>query len=1321
MLRVRAEAQNAVGWRGDSVKPRRRGPILFGLWLMVVLLAAAGTIHSFAKSEPMAPAEPDAGPLAAGLVSAVDQAGDAQDTPEADVKFEHISVEQGLSEGSVHCVFQDSTGFLWFCTEDGLNRYDGHDFTVYRPGHEQNTLTANYVHSVCESPEGVLWIATTGGGLDRLNLRTGQFSNYSSLTNIRPSSDWLTTLLCDQDGAVWIGHTAVGLDRFHPTTNQFTRYRHVEDEPRSLSAGAVHAIFRDREGVLWIGTDSGLDRGDPIGQRFIHYQHDPQDPHSLSGTSVRAIHQDREGTLWIGTDSGLDRFDRQEEGFLHYQHDPKDPHSLSHNSVRAIFEDREGVLWIGTDDGLNTFDRQGERFVRYQNDPSDPNSLSANWIWSIYQDQEGQVWFGTYSGGVNKYDRFAERFAHYGGRPGDSNSLSNSHVWSIYEDLNGILWIGTNGGGLDRFDRAEGTVTHYQHNPDDPHSLGDNVVRAIQPDGAGGLWIGTDGGGLDRFDPQTERFTHYRHDPGDPYSLSHNAIRVLYLDSEGVLWIGMNGGGVNRFDARTERFVRYWADFNQPGGLRGGSVWSITEDEEGMLWFGTAGAGLNKLDRDTGQFTWYEHDPSDIMLCLHEDRAGRLWIATYGNGLYELDRRTETFSVYREEDGLASNAVYGILEDSSGTLWISSNNGLSRFDPRTGTFRNYDTSDGLQSKEFSTGAYHKSPSGEMFFGGIQGFNAFYPERIREDNPYVPPVVLTSLTQGGEPLDVGLAASNVQAFTLDWPNNFFEFEFAALSFSRPEKNQHAYMLDGFDKDWVQAGTKRSGRYTNLPGGTYTLRIKGSNGEAVWNHEGTAVRVTVVPPFWQTWLFRVIVLVVLVAGAVGVYRQRVRNVEARSRELEEEVQERTQEIEQRRQVAEGLRDILAVINSNRPLDEVLDHIIAQASRMLGAGATVLHRIERKRKLVAIQASSGLPDALEGVSAIPFDASWADDAILSHQPYVIPDLGEMAAAEEGADDDPLVKQWLDVTGQYYRSFLAVPLIVEGQVDHCIAFYYAEPQAFSEEDLGLAVALADQAALAIENAQLHERAKELAVVEERQRLARDLHDAVSQTLFSASLIAETLPDLWGISPDEVGELLLKLRQLSRGALAEMRALLMELRPAALAEASLKELLRQLAQAAAGREGIPVSVTVDETCDLPSEVRIALYRIAQEALNNVVKHAQASRVEVSLRCAPPLSPPEAGEKTADLSRSMGTPLSPQQAGGKAAGQVKRVELVIRDDGIGFDPDNVAPERLGLGIMHERAEAIGARLVIESQPGRGTQIAVVWAADKGQSAEGKVS
>jgi ligand-binding sensor domain-containing protein/signal transduction histidine kinase len=1288
------------------MRPGKRFALTSALVIAAVLLMAV-CLRSVAAVSPGSPAissvlhrtgspQQEATTIAHGQDDAA-SAGQSPPAPGESIQFEHISVELGLSEGSVYCIFQDSRGFLWFCTQDGLDRYDGYNFKVYRPEPERNSIAFPYVHSVCESPAGVLWIATMGGGLDRFDLETEQFRHYpQNPDGSGPSGRWITSLFCDRDGGVWMGTTAAGLNRFYPATNEFIYYRHQDDYPATLSHDAVNAIYRDREGVLWIGTDAGLDRGDPIGQRFIHYQTRPGDPGSLGGTAVQAIYQDREGALWIGTDGGLDRFDRETEQFVHYQPNPDDAQgargSLSSNSVQSIFQDQEGTLWIGTDGGLNRFDPGDGQFIRYRSLASDSSSLSNDWILSIHQDREGVLWFGTYGGGLNKYDRFAARFAHYRVTAADPSSLSSNQIWSIYEDRAGVLWLGTAAAGLDRLDREQGIVTNYRHDPADPNSLSYDAVRAVYEDREGMLWIGTDGGGLDRFDPSTEQFTNYRHDPDDPHSLSHNAIRAILEDRKGVLWIATDGGGLSRFDRDTERFVRYTNDPEDPGSLSANSVWSLAEDQFGTLWVGTAGGGLYKFHRDTERFTRYAHDPSDIMLCIHEDRHGRLWIATYGNGLYRFDRGSETYTVYREEDGLPSNAIYGILEEDAppegggGHLWLSTNNGLSRFDPQTEMFKNYGVSDGVQSREFRTGAYHMSRSGEMFFGGVNGFNAFYPDRILEDNPYVPPIVLTSFAQGGVPLAAGPAVGSMREFTVEWPQNFFEFEFAALSYSRPEKNEYAYMLDGFDKDWINVGTRRFGRYTNLPGGTYTLRIKGSNGGDVWNEEGVGIRISVIPPFWQTWTFRIIILGVLAFGAVGVYRQRVRGVEARSRELARQVEERTSEIEQRRRVAEGLRDILAVLNSDRPLDEVLDYIVAQAGQLLGAAATVLHQIEKEQQRVAIQASAGLPDELEGIEAIPFDASWADEAILTRQPYAIPDLAEVEA-QAGISGDPQAEPWLTITSQHYHSFLAVPLIVEGEADHCLAFYYAEPQAFTGEDLGLAVALADQAALAIENARLYERAKKLATVEERQRLARDLHDAVSQTLFSASLIAEALPELWQTSPEEGQELLGKLQQLSRGALAEMRALLMELRPATLAEASMRDLLRQLGQAVSGREGIPVTVTVEETCELLADVQIALYRIAQEALNNVVKHARASRVEVSLDRVP---------------------LTPGLSSSLEEGRAEGVRLRIRDDGSGFDPNSVSQERLGLGIMHERAASIGARIEIESEPGQGTLVEVVW-------------
>jgi len=729
--------------------------------------------------------------------------------------------------------------------------------------------------------------------------------------------------------------------------------------------------------------------------------------------------------------------------------------------------------------------------------------------------------------------------------------------------------------------------------------------------------------------------------------LSHNNVLLIYEDRSGVLWIGTFGGGLNEFSRETEKFTHYQNDPNDPNSLSNNSIASICEDQSGVLWIGTFGGGLDKFNREKKTFTHYR---------------------------------------YREKNGLPDDMVYGILEDNAaspdggGCLWLSTNNGLSRFNPRTETFKNYDVRDGLQSNEFNGGACHKNGSGEMFFGGVNGFNAFYPQGI-EDNPYIPPVVLTSLTQDGEDVELGKAVESVTEVTFNWPNNFFEFEFAALGYTQPEKNQYAYMLERFDKDWIYIGTRRFARYANLPGGTYVLRVKGSNNDGVWNQEGISVTITIVPPFWETWWFRGIVALVLVGGMIGGHRLRVRSVEARNRELETQVEERTYEIERRRQVAEGLREILVILNSDRPLRESLDYIVSQAALLAGAEGAIVFRRGRASPVTIIASSSGsqansstgegLPGPTTGLPALTM--RWIARSVLKGQPLIVPDLESYQMVNPGS---------VPSTCGEHRAILGIPLSVGDEVYGGLVLFYAQERSFSEEDLKLGFIFADQAVLAIANAQLRDRAEQTAVETERNRLARDLHDAVTQTLFSASLIAEALPTIWESDQDEGRQLLREMRRLSRGALAEMRTLLLELRPTALAEASLGDLLRQLAETVTGRKDVSVTVTVEGQCAFPSDVHVALYRIAQEALNNVVKHAQASRVAVSLCCALPLC-----------------------AGGEKKGGV---ELRVSDDGCGFDPHCVPPDRLGLDIMRERAQAVGAMLEIESKPGLGTQIVVVW-------------
>jgi signal transduction histidine kinase len=598
-------------------------------------------------------------------------------------------------------------------------------------------------------------------------------------------------------------------------------------------------------------------------------------------------------------------------------------------------------------------------------------------------------------------------------------------------------------------------------------------------------------------------------------------------------------GGLNQFDRQREAFRVVPTEPGSPGAARVESIGSILEDRQGDLWLSTWGDGLKRLERETGQFVAYRHEADDpgslktnFVIALHEDAQGRIWVGTDG-GLHLFEPAENAFRFYGLENGLQSEEIMAILEDQKGDLWIATGVGLSQFDPNSDMLRNYDSGDGLQARGYSTAAFNRG-NGQMLFGGMDGIDVFYPERILP-NPYVPPVALVSLQQGGQPVELDQALENVTSLSFSWPRNDFEFEFAALSYTQPDQNRYAYKLEGYDQDWNYIGQERVGHYSSLPGGTYTLRLRGSNDDGVWNEEGLAIQVTVVPPIWQTWWFVGIVAVVLAGSVIGGYRLRIRGIEARSRELEAQVEERTAE---------------------------LSKINLLLSREI---------IERQR------------------------------------------------AEEA---------------------------------------------------------------------LAQRAAEAAVVQERSRLARELHDAVTQTLFSASLIAEALPELWEGDPEEGQQLLKELRQLSRGALAEMRTLLLELRPAALVETNLGDLLRQLGEAVAGRTGIPVKVVVescqepvDRAPSLPSDVHVSLYRIAQEALNNVVKHADAAEVEISLYC----TFTQEGE-----------------------GRGEAVVLFISDDGRGFNPDSVPSDRLGLGIIRERAEAIGARLKIESELGQGTQVLVVW-------------
>jgi GAF domain-containing protein/ligand-binding sensor domain-containing protein len=1836
-------------------------------WLaMAALLALACSCASPTSPRP-APAAtpiPTLPALANGQVAPESLAGATAGAGQR-IEFRQLTIEAGLSQSTVNCAVQDSRGFMWFGTQDGLSRYDGYEFRVYKHHPDDpRSLSANWVVRCYRDRQDNLWFVTQDSVLHRYDPATDRFDLIPLKVEDpnRRGGQNILTLFGDSAGKLWIGTYGGGAVQYDPAADRLTYYRDELDDPSRESGhdNKVYTIYEDSAGTLWFGTGEGLVRYDAQADSFFRYPYhtqasDPPDPQALRSPFVTNIYEDRAGRFWIGTTyGGLNELDRETGRFTAYPYSAKDPGTFSGNSVRTLLEDREGKLWVASAEVRpdNTFERLGlERLdpetgeiVRFPHDPQNPCSLSHDAVLLMHEDRQGTLWFHTFAGGVDLYDRQTGCFSHYVHDPDNPRTLSDDSITLFYEDESGGVWLGTGAGGLSFYHPTWTRFPAYAVGTAPAERQSNNLVWRIYAPAAGidagghawSVWLST-GAGLDRWDRRSGTFTFYEVDPSLPdltaYALYQDAAGTLWVGTDmglhkGVagadgalefslvlprsaprvgfvaaivpdrtsedLWLGLYRVGLVRFDPAAGEIVRtYKADPADANSLGDDVILGMFPGRDGTLWVATV-SGLDRFDPATETFVHYRHDPNDPQSLsaaeihwIYEDEGGVVWSGTNGDGLQRLDPATGTWTHYREKEGLPNDVVYAILPEREAGIdkarWLSTNNGLSRFDLRTETFRNYTHLDGLQSNEFNWQAACLAPDGEMFFGGVEGINAFYPDQIWDD-PYAPPVYITGLLLANQPAGVGPDAvlprsvEVAESARLSYQDRVVSFEFAALYYAMPERVQYAYMLEGFDDDWIAAGDRRFVTYTSLPARDYVFRVKAANADGVWNESGAALPITVVPPVWATWWFRGLAAVLVIGAMVTGYRLRVRGIEERARVLERQVASRTGELSalnaiasvvsaslDLEQILDGALDktldvtgreaggiyllrrnssagpgdeevlklvahrgidasLLAaiddlavgegfsgrVIQTGEPLlvadlstdqrltrmavkeqgyhslavaplvsrgkvlgslfvmtsasaalgsqdlelltsiagqvavavenarlyadtesrlaqvtalqetstavagtlelDQLLSLITEQATALLRADAGILNLADWDRSEDECVACAGLADQLVG-SRSPLDASlsgWvtlrnqavianevqSDDrvdrpglvklegttrkpiqnaavaplsikdkvvgtlAVLDKQrgqvgfnqtdldllvafanqaamaienarlftaeqrraeqfrvigevgrritslldldsvldqvarlvqrsfdydhvgialiengyavykvgagelweqpdfqfrpgrlkvgqegitgwvaaegkPHLAPDvtlephyvwmegsrtrselalplivkdrvigvldvqsnrldafdesdlvvlqsladqaavaienarlfdaeqrraeqfrvisevgshvasiltvedlLGQMARLIQQAFDYYLVeiglveardlvymtrasrrggngfesfrlpvdKQsitgWVAVTGKPLvvpdvsqdpryvrvtatttRSELAVPMKIQDKIIGVINVESERPAAFDESDLTVLQSLANQAAIAIENARLYEQAQKLAVMEERQRLARELHDAVTQTLFSASLIAEAVPALWETDQEEGRALLAELRQLSRGALAEMRTLLLELRPAALVEANLRDLLRQLGEAVAGRAGIPVTVTADEFYPLPEEVHVALYRIAQEALNNVVKHAQASRVEVSLRC---LDGDDQGP----------API--------------RVELVVDDDGRGFDVTQVPPDRLGLGIIRERAQVIGAHLDLVSQPGHGTRITVVW-------------
>lgn len=789
----------------------------------------------------------------------------------AQFEFERVSVENGLAQCTVNAIFQDRQGFLWFGTADGLNRYDGYEFKYYKHDpSDTNSLSHNNVLSITEDRNGMLWFGTGGEGLNKFDRTNGKFTHYKHNSNDRfsLSNNYIHHLYCDPLGTIWIG-TYDGLNAFDPETEKFVQYRHDPKNSQSLTHPYVRYVYEDRARSLWVIDGAALHRFEHHTGSFKGYALAPLLPSEACNSTV-SVYEDHLGTFWVGTlCNGLLIFDREKEIVTNqFQHDPRDSTSLLDDEVAAICEDITGALWVGTRKGVNRWDRATRKFTRFRHDPRDAASISYGNCTRIFRDRSGLMWFATDGSGLSKLDPRSPKFAHYRHEPVNPNSLSLDLPKAICEDRNGDLWIGTNQSGVDRLNRRTGKVTHYPHDPNNPWTLPYAGVTAIFEDHEGILWLGCNG--LSRFERVHERFAHAHNEEGKRLGLPREVGNTIYEDREGNIWVG--GEGVSSYDKRTGQTISYRHEPENPTSLSSSLVTVIYEDRHGVLWIGTA-QGLNKFHCATETFTRYFHDPADAhslsydyIKTIFEDREGNLWIGTT-DGLNKFDATTETFVRYHEKDGLPNTFIYGILGDDNGNLWLSTNNGLSKFHPATGEFRNYEVKDGLQSREFNTGAYHRSKiTGEMFFGGINGVNVFHPDSVG-DSPFAPAIVLTDFKKFDSPVQLEVDIADLNEIVLTYEENVFSFEFAALDYTHPEKNQYAYMMEGFEKDWVYCGARRFARYTNLNPGTYTFRVKGTNHDGVWNEHGTALKITIVPPFWMTWWFKLTATLAVLGAVAG----------------------------------------------------------------------------------------------------------------------------------------------------------------------------------------------------------------------------------------------------------------------------------------------------------------------------------------------------------------------------------------------------------------------------------------------------------------------
>lgn len=834
-------------------------------------------------------------------------------------RFNYITSENGLTQGNINCIMQDRQGFIWIGTGTGLNKYDGYEFVRYTSNPDDSTsLVHSEVIEMCQATDGKIWTVSNGNGI---SVYLPEFDDFKQIPYIVSGKDTvhlgqMTEAKVGPDGNIWTLGLNNGLFIFDNNFHLVHHYSYDPKNKKSLPQGQYDALAFDKKGTCWIGLGKGqICSFDPKDQSFHTLTFSTGE--SSYNDQVKVMYTDRKGLIWIGTlYSGAFRFNPYTGVFKNYSADGTKS-GLDINMVRTFVEDKDGNMIIGTDGGgLNVLSARTGQMQYISYNVQNPSTLNTNAVYCLFIDRSQTLWVGTYSGGINYQSKYQYKFKGYKPNPLSDNSLSFANVTAIIEDHdNHHIWIGMDGGGLNEFNPATGNFKRFKTEPDNPDWIQTKVIIHMCQIRNGDILYGTWAHGLGVYKKSEGKFVTYMPDEKDTNSIGSINAWYIMQDSHGEIWVGLLLGrsALDKFDEATGTFKHYYPNPKDSTALYLNSTKVIYEDHSGTVWVGCENGGLFRYNRDKDNFKRYFFDPanpnstSNDIRGIYEDTKNRFWVAT-SNGLILLDRKTGSFKRISVADGLPDKVIDGILQDAKGNLWISTNTGISRFNPDSNTFRNYDKTDGLTGNEFNYTSSLLASDGKMYFGSKSGMVVFDPLKI-SDNPNMPQIVLTDFQIFNKSVDLMPVKEHghkikknvltLNKIKLSYKQNVITFKFAALDFGNPSKNEYKYKLEGFDQDWIPTtANRRYATYTNLPGGTYTFRVIGSNGDGKWNTKGLSISLIITPPFWRTWWFWTITILIVLYLSWRYYKGRQEKIRQDKQILEEKIQEGLKEVEKQK---------------------------------------------------------------------------------------------------------------------------------------------------------------------------------------------------------------------------------------------------------------------------------------------------------------------------------------------------------------------------------------------------------------------------------------